>query len=370
MKWGDDGAAEGRLEANEGLVVRVGVIGCGYWGSKHVRVLSSLPGVSSVVAVDRDESRRVEMTARYANAAFADLSGALPHVDAVIVAVPPSLHRDVAAEAIAAGKHVLVEKPLATTSEDARELVEMAANAGVVLMVGHTFEFAAALIELRRRIAEGDLGSVRYIDAAWLNLGLYQNDINVVWDLAPHGISVCNYLLDATPSHVGAWGSRHGNGGKREDVAVLQLYYEVPDVTAYIRVSWLDPAKVRRVTAVGTRRMAVFNDLAHAEPLRIYDRGVDPQDETEYSASTLTYRYGEIVSPHIAASEPLTQELTHFLEAASTGAVTQAGGDSGLAVVETLEAADRAMASGTIVRVEQVPTTIDLTSQGLLEAAG
>ncbi len=351
-------------------MVRVGVIGCGYWGSKHVRVLSSLPGVSSVVAVDRDESRRLEMTARYANAAFADLSGALAHVDAVIVAVPPSLHRDVAAEAIAAGKHVLVEKPLATTSEDARELVQMAADAGVVLMVGHTFEFSAALIELRRRIAEGDLGSVRYIDAAWLNLGLYQNDINVVWDLAPHGISVCNYLLDAYPSHVGAWGSSHGNGGKHEDVAVLQLHYDQPDVTAYIRVSWLDPAKVRRVTAVGTRRMAVFNDLAHAEPLRIYDRGVDTNAETDYSASTLTYRYGEIVSPHIAGSEPLTQELTSFLEAAQTGLVTRAGGSNGLAVVEALEAADRAMASGTIVRVDSVPATIDLTPNGLLEAAG
>lgn len=354
-------------------MVRVGVVGCGYWGSKHVRVLSSLPGVSSVVAVDRDESRRREMTLRYADASFADLSGALPHVDAVVVAVPPSLHRDVAAEAIAAGKHVLVEKPLATTSEDARELVGLASAAGVVLMVGHTFEFSAALIELRRRIAAGDLGTLRYIDAAWLNLGLYQNDINVVWDLAPHGISVCNYLLDASPSHVGAWGSSHGNGGKHEDVAVLQLYYEEADVTAYIRVSWLDPAKVRRVTAVGTRRMAVFNDLAHAEPLRIYDRGVDTADETEYSASTLTYRYGEIVSPHVPASEPLTQELSHFLDSVRNGAVPRADGHSGLAVVAALEAADQAMAEGRIVPVHSTEQTIDLTVdevEPLLEAAG
>lgn len=354
-------------------MVRVGVVGCGYWGSKHVRVLSSLPGVTSVVAIDRDESRRREMTVRYANTAFADLSGALPHVDAVVVAVPPSLHRDVAAEAIAAGKHVLVEKPLATTSEDARELVAMASAAGVVLMVGHTFEFSAALIELRRRISAGDLGTVRYIDAAWLNLGLYQNDINVVWDLAPHGISVCNYLLDSSPSHVGAWGSSHGNGGRSEDVAVLQLYYEEADVTAYIRVSWLDPAKVRRVTAVGTRRMAVFNDLAHAEPLRIYDRGVDTADSTEYGASTLTYRYGEIVSPHVPASEPLTQELSHFLDSVRTGTDPRAGGRSGVAVVDALEAADRAMAEGRIVPVASTERTIDLTThevETLLEAAG
>lgn len=352
--------------------MRFGVVGCGYWGSKHVRVLSSLPGVETVVAIDRDPSRRDEMTLRYADEAFADLTEALPHIDAVIVAVPPSLHRDVAAKAIGAGKHVLVEKPLATNSRDAAELVALAEAAGVVLMVGHTFEFAAALIELRRRIMAGDLGSVQYVDAAWLNLGLYQEDINVVWDLAPHGISVCNYLLGSTPSHVGAWGSSHGNGGKHEDVGMLQLHYENPDVTAYIRVSWLDPAKVRRVTAVGTRRMAVFNDLAHAEPLRLYDRGVDGQQESDYSASTVTYRYGEIVSPHVAASEPLSQELIHFIEVIEKKAAPRVDGHSGLAVVETLEAADRAMATGTTVRVERA-SFIDLTSQELhesLEAAG
>lgn len=326
-----------------------------------------------MVAIDRDETRRNEMLTRYADAAVADVSLALPLVDAVVVAVPPSLHRDVAAEAIAAGKHVLVEKPLATTSEDAAELVSMAEAAGVTLMVGHTFEFSAALVELRRRIVAGDLGTVRYIDAAWLNLGLYQEDINVVWDLAPHGISVCNFLLDSTPSHVGAWGSSHGNGGKHEDVAMLQLHYGERDVTAYIRVSWLDPAKVRRVTAVGTRKMAVFNDLAHAEPLRIFDRGVETVAETEYSASTLTYRYGEIVSPHVAASEPLTQELVHFLDSVQNGSTPRANGRSGLAVVEALEAADRAMATGRTVPVSKINTTVDLTTEELnemLEAAG
>jgi predicted dehydrogenase len=315
-------------------------------------VLSSLPGIESVVAIDRDESRRDEMRSRYADKAVPDLSLALPLVDAVIVAVPPSLHRDVAALAIAAGKHVLVEKPLATTSQDARELVAMAEAAGVVLMTGHTFEFAAAVTELRSRIAAGDLGTIRYIDAAWLNLGLYQDDINVLWDLAPHGISICNYLLDASPKTVGAWGSSHGNGGKHEDVAMLQLQYENPDVAAYIRVSWLDPAKVRRVTAVGTQKMAVFNDLAHAEPLRIYDRGVESPAESDYSASTLTYRYGEIVSPYIASSEPLTRELAHFIDAVRNGTKPKADGHRGLAVVEALEAADRAMATGRLVEVE------------------
>lgn len=353
-------------------MVRLGVVGCGYWGSKHVRVLSSLPEVESVVAIDRDQSRRDEMLERYADSAVSDLNVALPLVDAVVVAVPPSLHRDVAAEAIAAGKHVLVEKPLATNSADASEIVALAEAAGVVLMVGHTFEFAAPVTELRRRIIAGDLGAVQYIDAAWLNLGLYQPDINVVWDLAPHGVSVCNYLLDSTPTHVGAWGSRHGNGGKHEDVAMMQLHYRDPEVTAYIRVSWLDPAKVRRVTAVGTHKMAVFNDLTHAEPLRIYDRGVDGDQGSDYSASTLTYRYGEIVSPHIAASEPLTQELIHFIEVIEKKTALRVDGYRGLAVVETLEAADRAMAAGTTVEVEQTEF-INFTDEahgGILEATG
>ena len=244
--------------------MRLGVVGCGYWGSKHVRVLSSLPGVEFVVAIDRSEARQEEMLVRYAKTAVSDLAAALPIIDAVVVAVPPSLHREVAAEAIAAGKHVLVEKPLATSPEEARVLVEMAAAAGVGV-VGHTFEFSAALIEMRRMIIAGHLGSIRYIDAAWLNLGLYQDDINVVWDLAPHGISVCNYLLNSTPLSVGAWGSRYGAGGSFEDVAMLHLHYTEPDVTAYIRVSWLDPAKVRKSHR---RRYSQDGRIQRPRPLR------------------------------------------------------------------------------------------------------
>lgn len=348
--------------------MRVGVVGCGYWGSKHVRVLSSLPEVSSVVAIDQDESRRTAMTERFADIGFEDLSNALDHVDAVVVAVPPRLHFEVAYEVIAAGKHVLVEKPLATSTQEARKLIEFAAEQNVVLMVGHTFEYSSAVNDLKARISAGDLGAVQYIDAAWLNLGLYQDDVNVLWDLAPHGISVCNYLLDSRPTQVGAWGSSHASGRGNEDVAMLRLEYEEPDVTAYLRVSWLDPAKVRRVTVVGNKRMAVFNDLAHAEPLRIYDRGVDNDKSTDYSAATLTYRYGSIVSPHIPSSEPLMNELSHFIECASTGARPRTTGESGLAVVAALEAGDLAMASGSLVPVANEATLSVLA--GAEELAG
>ena len=339
--------------------MRVGVVGCGYWGSKHVRVLSSLPEVSSAVAVDSDESRRSTMTQRFADRGFDDLSSAVDHVDAVIVAVPPRLHFEVAYEAIAAGKHVLVEKPLATSVEEARKLIDFANEQGVVLMVGHTFEYSSAVNHLKSLIAGGDLGTVQYIDAAWLNLGLYQDDVNVLWDLAPHGISVCNFLLDSQPTRVGAWGSRHASGRGFEDVAMLRLEYEAAEVTAYLRVSWLDPAKVRRVTVVGSKRMAVFNDLAHAEPLRIYDRGVDNDDSTDYSAATLTYRYGSIVSPYVPTSEPLMNELSHFIECATTGAPPRTPGESGLAVVAALEAGDLAMSSGQLVPVvEETPLQV------------
>ncbi len=344
--------------------MRVGVIGCGYWGSKHVRALSSLPEVESVVAVDPDPSRREAMTSRYADRGYESLGPALSSVDAVVVAVAPGLHHRIALQAIEAGKHVLVEKPLATSTEDAQELVTKAAAAGVVLMVGHTFEFSPAIHELKARITRGDLGEVQYLDAAWLNLGLYQADVNVLWDLAPHAISVSNYLLDSRPTKVGAWGSRHGNGGVSEDVAMLQLHYEEPAVNAYIRVSWLDPAKVRRVTVVGTKRMAVFNDLAHAEPLRIYDRGVDSDSGSDYGPSTLTYRYGEIVSPYVPPSEPLTAELKHFIECIWTGEKPRSDGSSGLAVVSTLEVADKAMASG---RILEVPPPVPVERRQRLE---
>lgn len=335
-----------------GKRVRVAVVGCGYWGSKHVRVLTSLEEVSGVAVVDPDPERRSRLQSAFsAVAAYAELEAALPHVDAVIVATPPALHAAVAVAALEAGKDVLVEKPLTTSLAEGRSLVELAERLNRVLMVGHTFEYNAAVRELRHRIRMGELGALRYLDSAWLNLGLYQNDVNVIWDLAPHAISISNFLLDSVPSRVSAWGSAHA-ARSFEDVAQLRLDYEHADVTAYVRVSWLDPAKVRRVTVVGSERMAVYNDVSSTERLRIFDRGVEPIDTSlGLHQMPLNYRYGDIVSPHIPFAEPLAVEDSHFLECVINRKLPLTNGFSGTAVVAVLEAASEALRTGRAVDI-------------------
>ena len=339
--------ALGEWRSVRGKRVRVAVVGCGYWGSKHVRVLTSLEEVTGVAIVDPDPERRSRLTSAFGSvAAFSAFEDAAPHVDAVVVATPPALHGKVAAAALQAGKDVLVEKPLTTVHSEARALVDLAERSSRVLMVGHTFEYNAAVRELRNRIRIGELGRIRYLDAAWLNLGLYQSDVNVIWDLAPHAISIANFLLDAVPSQVSAWGSAHA-ARSFEDVAQLRLDYNDVDVTTYVRVSWLDPAKVRRVTVVGSERMAVYNDLASSERLRIFDRGVEPIDATlDLHQMPLNYRYGDIVSPHIPFEEPLAVEDRHFLDCVINRKLPLTDGRRGADVVAVLEAAGEALRTG------------------------
>lgn len=329
------------------LAPRIGVVGCGYWGSKHVRVLNGLRAVREVAVIDPDPCNRDAILSAFpAVRAFADLDAALPHLDAVIIATPPRSHAELTLAALRAGKHALVEKPLATSLADARLLVDEAHRAGVVLMVGHTFEFNAAVRELKRRLTQGELGDIYYVHSARLNLGLYRSDVNVVWDLAPHDISILNFLLDAVPTRVTAWGSTNAWAGI-EDLAYLRLDYQQLGITGYVHVSWLDPNKVRRVTVVGTRKMAVYNDMAE-ERLRIFDRGVERPEETEATYERpLSYRYGDIISPHIRFEEPLALENQHFVDCIRNGTTPQTDGRSGLAVVAVLEAVDRALGTGT-----------------------
>jgi predicted dehydrogenase len=268
---------------------------------------------------------------------FSTLEEALPEVDAVIIATPPSTHVALACEAIAAGKHVLVEKPLATSVADAELVVAAADSACTVLMVGHTFEYNSAVWKLRELVNSGDLGELYYLDSARLNLGLYQSDVDVIFDLAPHDVSIINYLLDSTPSSVQAWGATHAH--QLTDVAYLRLDYEDRAVSANVHISWLDPCKVRRVTAVGSKKMAVYNDLASEERIRIHDKGVVTQPTDELAHAPMSYRYGDIVSPYLAMDEPLSVQDEHFIECILTGKRPQSDGRSGLSVVRVLEAA-------------------------------
>lgn len=356
MPWQSSRASASRGPCG---ALRVAVVGCGYWGAKHVRVLRSLPGVAEVVVVDPDPDRRAAVaSALHPTSAYGTVEAALPHVDAVVVATPPARHAEVALTAIRQGKHVLVEKPLATNLADARRLAREAAWHGVVLMCGHTFEFNPAVRELRARVARGDLGTIRYISSARLNLGLYRSDVNVVWDLAPHDLSIMNYVLGSTPSSVEAWGSANIRAGV-EDLAFIRVDYGAVGVTGYIQVSWLDPNKVRRVTVVGSRRMAVYDDLS-PEPLRIYDRGVEPaEDGVGLPERPVGYRYGDIVSPHVSAEEPLLLEDQHFVAAIRGGVDAPSLALNGVLVVATLEAIDRSLRSGSRVAVEPVATLAD-----------
>lgn len=328
--------------------VRVAVVGYGYWGSKHMRVLSSMPGVQ-VTIVEQDLERLAEARRSYPAAESATcLDDVLQRVDAVVVATPPSTHAAVGLQALRHGRHTLVEKPLATTVDHAQEMVDAAAAAGVHLMVGHTFEYNAAVWKLKEIIDSGELGRILYIDAARLSLGKYQRDCNVIWDLAPHDISIASYLLGELPRTAWVWAKRHV-GHRHADVAYLRLDFEQAATHAFVHVSWLDPCKVRRVTVVGERKMAVYDDMSDNERIRVYDIGVDPADPDDHGEShamPVSYRTGDIVSPYVQFNEPLLVQDSHFIECIRTGAKPNTPGERGLDIVRVLTATDVAEASG------------------------
>ncbi len=339
------------MKAESGL--RVGVVGCGYWGSKHVRTLMSLEAISSVCVIDPSDERRAAVTRVYPRVGeYKTLGEALGKLDAVVIAAPPTLHAPLALEAISRGVHVLVEKPLAPTSEEARTMVEAAEKKGVILMVGHTFEYHSAVWELRSMVQRGDLGELYYLDTARLNLGLYQRDVNVVFDLAPHDVSILNYVLGSSPSMVECWGSRHAHP-RLEDVAHLRLYYDDPGVFANVHVSWLNPKKIRQVTLVGSNKMVVFDDLKAEQSVKVHDKGVTAMacDGADMTAIPMSYRYGDIVAPYLAINEPLRVEDEHFVTCIQTKMRPLSDGHSGLEVVRVLEAAQRSMRDGVAVRL-------------------
>jgi predicted dehydrogenase len=349
--------------------MRLGVVGCGYWGSKHIRVLHSIAGVEHVVAVDPRQERLRELKRDYpALGVFERLQDALAEVDAIVIATPPETHTRLALAAMRAGKSVLIEKPLATSTLDATHLVETADKLGLVLAVGHTFEYNAGVWKLRDLLDGEELGRIHYIDSARLNLGLYQSDVNVIWDLAPHDISICNYVLRSKPSVVEAWGSRHAHS-YLEDVAHIRLVYDNPSVTADIRVSWLDPCKVRRTTVVGSAKMAVYNDMSPDERVRVYDKGVVPADTPALTQMPISYRVGDIQSPYLRFEEPLLVQDREFVSCVGSGTRPATDGVNGLAVVQALEAAQISLRTGRPVHLSETEMRLDLGGKEDLVAA-
>ncbi|MBV8522175.1 MAG: Gfo/Idh/MocA family oxidoreductase [Acetobacteraceae bacterium] len=318
------------------------IVGCGYWGAKHVRVLSTANGVRTITLIEPNIALIRKLRRAFPAATICDgLEEALAHVDAVVIATPPQSHAELALTALRAGKHVLVEKPLATSLRQAQLVVEQARRSSAVLMVGHTFQFNPALRELRRRMRAGELGQIHYAHCARLNLGLYRSDVNVIWDLAPHDISILNFLLNSTPAAVGAWGASLTFGGV-EDVAHIRLEYEDPSVTGYVHLSWLHPRKTRTVTVVGSKKMAVYDDLAE-EPLRIFDRGVDHEDYAPLHERPPLYRFGDIVAPHIRGDEPLAIQDQHFIDCILEKTQPESTGEQALGIIAALEAIQRSI---------------------------
>jgi predicted dehydrogenase len=324
-----------------GRATHIAVVGYGYWGAKHVRVLSSMPGVA-VSVVDADDERLAEAENRYPAARLASsLGDVLDDVHAVVVATPPCSHAALGRRALEAGRHVLVEKPLTTSVDDGEALVAAAARSAGCLMVGHTFEYNAAVWKLRDLVRSGKLGRVLSVDTARLSLGRYQSDVNVIWDLAPHDISIVSYILGEMPSATAVW-AHSDLGGPHADIAYLRLDFEQARTQAFLHVSWLNPNKVRQVTVVGEKMMAVYDDMSD-ERLRIYDIGVDVatiDDPLAAHALPVTYRTGDIVAPYIPFNEPLLVQDQHFVDCVRTGRRPATPGERGLDIVRVLASTD------------------------------
>ncbi len=329
--------------------VGIAVIGAGYWGPNLIRNFYQLRESRVVAVVDVDEDRLAHIQELYPSVRTTTSYQEVldnPEVEAVVLAVPVHLHAPLALQAITAGKHVLLEKPMAATVAQCDELIEAAETHGRVLMVGHVFEYTSAVRKVRELLDSGVLGDLYYVNSQRLNLGLFRNDVNVIWDLAPHDISILLHLLDGRmPRGVRAVGVAHINP-KVEDVATISLDFD-DGLIAFIQVSWLDPKKVRQTVLVGSKQMLVYDDIEPTEKIWLYDRGVEaPPRYDTYDQFPYTYRYGDITIPRIGGVEPLRAEAQHFVECVREGRTPLTDGHSGRRVVRILEATSESLAKG------------------------
>src|SRR5712675_1140733 len=325
--------------------INVGVIGCGYWGPNLVRNFKTLTSCRLKAICDVNESRLRHLRTLYSDVdAHTDAAILIsdPEVHALAIATPVAYHYKLAKASLLAGKHTLVEKPLAASSAECEELIEIADEKGVVLMSGHTFLYSASVRKICDIINAGDIGDIRYINSRRLNLGLFQKDINVVWDLAPHDISIILHILGELPLTVNCQGNAHVTAGI-EDVTNLSLSFRNKKF-ATIQSSWLEPRKVREMTIVGTRRMIVYDDLQPNEKIRVYDVRVErPAHYDTFADFHYSYHYGDSYIPHLQQEEPLTLACRHFIECIETNSAPITGGRQGLELIRVLEGASASL---------------------------
>ncbi len=353
--------------------IRFGVVGYGYWGPNLARNFSALAGARLAAVCDLSGERLAQMRRLHPNTrSYTDFGQMLAQceLDAVAVATPVKSHHPLAKAALLAGKHVLIEKPMAASSQQCEELIALARQRGLVLMVGHTYLYSEAVTKIAQTIGSGDIGELRYINCQRLNLGIFQQDINVAWDLAPHDLSIILHVMGESPLVVNCQGNAHINPGI-QDVTNLSLTFRGRRF-ATIQSSWLEPRKVRQMTFVGTRKMIVYDDLQPLEKIRVYDVGVElPPHYESFSEFPYAYHYGDCHIPHIEQREPLVTMCGHFLDCITGRREPVTGGAHGLEVLRILEASDASLqAQGAPVNLGEAHHRVLPVERGRWSKAG
>lgn len=326
-------------------MVSVGVIGCGYWGPNLVRNFAEAPRTRLAGICDINPQRIAGMSKRYPGVMATDSVDELlasPDIDAIAIATPVSSHFDLGMRALRANKHVLIEKPLTTSSEQAYRLIDEADKRNLILMVDHTFVYTGAVRKIKQLVDAGQLGKICYYDSVRVNLGLFQHDIDVIWDLAVHDMAIMDFIFDSRPLTITAAGMNH-IAGAQENIAYITVLFE-NELIAHINVNWLSPVKMRRTLIGGSRQMIVYDDLDASEKVKVYDKGVTVTGRTESMYKLMIgYRSGDMHAPQLDVTEALRLEAQHFAECIETGQQPVTDGMSGLKVVRMLEAATRSM---------------------------
>lgn len=327
-------------------MIKIGVIGCGYWGPNLVRNFSSMTD-ATVTAVADVRQERLDFIGRQ----FRQISMLTTNarelidsseVDAVVVCTPVSTHFELGRLTLEAGKHLLLEKPFAATAAEASRLIDLAASKSLTLMVDHTFVYTGAVRKIRELIDDGSLGELYYFDSVRVNLGLFQHDVNVIWDLAPHDVSIMDYLLAQPPRAVAASGVAHFESGI-ENIAYISTFYD-NNLLGHIHVNWLAPVKVRKTLISGSKRMVIYDDMEPSEKVKIYDRGVDMiEDREQIYHMLIQYRTGDMMAPNIDLTEALRRVTREFVDAIAFSGTPLTDGEAGLRVVRILEAANQSL---------------------------
>jgi len=336
--------------------INVGVVGCGYWGPNLIRNFRQLQDCRLKLMCDTSEQRLGHLKSLYPEVAVDKDYGHLLNgagLDAVIIATPVRFHHSMAKASLLAGKHTFIEKPMASSAAECEELVQIAEERGLVLMIGHTFLYSPAVRKIKEIVDLGDIGEIRYISSRRLNLGLFQKDINVAWDLAPHDISIILHILEEVPVSVNCRGEAHITPGI-EDVTNIHLTFR-KHRSALIQSSWLDPRKVREMTIVGSKRMIVYDDVAPLEKIKIFDVRVEvPPHYDSFAEFQYSYHYGDVYAPYLKQEEPLKVECQHFLDCIRNGTTPLTNGRRGLELVKILEASSASLKrNGAAIEIPQ-----------------